>query len=258
MQLERREVPNHVRQKLKRMTILVGIVGSDGIILAADRRMIRPAQNEHEFDDWFGILKIKHSEEHMVAYAAVGDSVSKTVGTKIFTALDTGDFSFTRIHFSLEGIVASAVREAIEEANRQPALSHFAALEDRSLLIVFYGHQVAEPQLWRVSITPVFTAERVSEITVCGAIGNPARLLAHYFTEAAPVQALTFLAAHIVFAATRIDSLVIHGLDLAYFYKAGCRFLDANQKTKLRKQSDELDALIGRQLFLQARMLDKT
>src|ERR1022692_2126235 len=49
--------------KLNRMTILVGMTGTDGIILAADQCMVRPARSAAEYDDRMDTCKIVHLQK---------------------------------------------------------------------------------------------------------------------------------------------------------------------------------------------------
>jgi hypothetical protein len=237
-----RRVFSELQRKLRRMTILVGINCLDGIILAADRRLTQNAQNEKEFDDHEGICKIVNLPKHKVAHARAGDYVSRIVGDRLAIELDQAVFDFTDIRLSLEKIAISTLKDE--------KLSPQELNEDRSLLVVFYGNQLPELQLWRLRITPQkLTAEPIVEMTIGGSIGNRVRFFEHYFTKPRSVDALTFLAAHIVLTAGRIDPMMIRGLDVALFNKAGFRLLDDRQNMPLRERSDRLDALICDRLF---------
>ena len=148
---------------------------------------------------------------------------------------------------SLEAIAASTVKD---EASRP----HFNPYEHRSLLIVFYGDK-ADLQLWRLRISPSDpAAERIHGMTIQGAVGNRARFFDRYFRQLPPIpiETLTFLAAHIVLTAGHVDPVMIHGLDVAQFDRAGYRLLDEKQKTLLRERSDNLDALIRKQFFAES------
>jgi hypothetical protein len=103
-----------LERKLRRMTILVGMVGSDGIILAADQRLTQPAQDEKQFDQHDGICKIVNVEKHKIAYARVGDYASRTVGDRIVTTLDSdafGAFDYSNIRLSLIDIAEATIKD---------------------------------------------------------------------------------------------------------------------------------------------------
>ncbi len=177
-------------RKLKRMTILVGMVGSDGIILAADRRMVHPAASVQELDDISGIRKIIHLPAHAVTYAAAGDEISWDAGSLISAALDDGEFDFDHIGRSLEDCGSHAFRDrrtAIETIytdteERQIRLGHINTDFPRGLLVVFHGSQVSSPQLWGLILQPARCfARRIEQYAIYGAIGNHARFYGKYF-----------------------------------------------------------------------------
>jgi hypothetical protein len=230
--------------KLRRMTILVGMIGSDGIVLAADQRQSRVARDENEFDDYADIRKITILDKHKVASARVGDQVSMIVSDRISAELDSGSFDFLAMRLHLMEIAELVVKA--EEA--KPG---FDPYQDRTLLIVFYGNQRPEfPQLWRLRISPPSpAAEPITGITISGAIGNRARFFDHYFKDNASIQTLKFLAAHIVLMAHKFDQSLIRGLDVGLFDSNGLRLISEAEKDELRQNSQALDRSIERQIF---------
>src|ERR1700682_2468403 len=118
------------------MTILVGMVGSDGIVLATDQCMIRPAGDAGEFDGRMRICKIERLEKHKVVYAGAGDNIPRNVGRELSRRLDVNGFDFQNIADSLEKIAL----QVIEDERAKLKDGHYEFVEDRprSLLIVFY------------------------------------------------------------------------------------------------------------------------
>lgn len=231
------------------MTILVGMIGSDGIILAADRRMIQPAQDEKHFDVKEGICKIVRLGKYRVAYARAGDDVSRLVGDEILTALHEKAFDFASIS-STQLLLEEIATSTVKRVATKPPPPHFNPNDPRSLLIVFYGKPAPALQLWRLRISPPDPgAEPIVTISVQGAIGNSARFFEHYYREGLPIEALTFLASHIVLTAGRVDSGIIEGLDVALFHRNSFRLLLENEKKPLRERSKRLNALIDRKFF---------
>ena len=63
------------------MTILVGGIGSDdGIVLAVDRRMTSLATCAGQLHEHTSIFKITNLDKQKVAYAPVGDYITRDVG----------------------------------------------------------------------------------------------------------------------------------------------------------------------------------
>jgi hypothetical protein len=237
-----------LERKLRRMTILVGMVGSDGIVLAADQCTASLGLTETTIDDQQDICKIVNLEKHQVAYARVGDHVSKEVGRKLSRELDLGDFDFNTIDLCLEGIAAETISTESEKTGKG-----FDTNLIRSLLVVFYGARVPEPQLWRVSISPPYpSTEEIKKIAISGADGNLARFLGSYYRRESsrlPVRSLAFLASHIVLTAGRFDPRMIGGLDVALFENGQCKFLSEQAIDDLTIRSRGLDKLIRSELF---------
>ena len=223
------------------MTILVGMVGSDGIILAADQRASRSFGRQDRFDDLMEIEKLIHLESHKVAYAAVGDDVTAEAANRFSIALEHGTFDLARIKQSLTDVGLSVIND--KAGFLQPS-------ENRSLLIVFYGDQVSGPQLWSMDMSHSVRADRVPRIKIAGALGNGARFFGHYFPKApAPIESLKALAAHIVLTASQWDSLMIHGIDIATFEGHEFHLVGEEEKQALRAKSEALDLAIQHHLF---------
>jgi hypothetical protein len=243
------------------MTILVGLVGSDGIVLAADSRMVGPAQHVGECDGISSIWKITDLAQHSVAYAAAGDRVAWRAGRVLSETLDENQFDFARIQTSLENIGSKAFRHeraAIEETytDEQDRRAFLTPIIDesvpRGLLVVFHGSQVRARQLWGLNLQPRTSfAQRLNK-AIYGAIGNLARFFGEYFTEQTPIAKLQLLAAHTVLTAHRLNSMMIEGLQIALFDGNGYRLIGHEEISELRQQSEALDASIRNQLYGQS------
>jgi hypothetical protein len=184
------------------MTLLVGMIGHDGIVLAADQSRTLQAESEGTFDDQMLQRKIFHLERHGISYSVAGDELTDEIGYKIRKYLDDGGLEFPNI----SGCLQRMVEQAVPEIREENAVSQVVV--ERTILVVFHGSQVPEPQLWRLRISPSISAKQVTGITVAGG----------------------------------------KGLDIAFFQN-GYRFLGEDEKDQLRKQSQELDALIRAQLL---------
>jgi hypothetical protein len=241
-----RRLFRELERKLRRMTLLVGMIGSDAIGLLADQRRIRLAANESEFDDPMGGRKIIHLARHKVAYAVAGDDLTDEVGYGVADALDGGAVNFgsaLELERSLQGIVERRIAEIQKTAARR------GEQIERTLLMVFYGEQVSERQLWRVRVEAHPSAKRIDGMTIAGAGGNTARFFEHYYTPNTPIHRLLLLASHIVLMGHQIDTKMIDGLDIATFDSEGFHWFNEDQKTPLRERSAKLDSLVRRLLL---------
>jgi hypothetical protein len=246
-----------IRRKLNRMTIIVGMVGSDGIVLAADQRMVRNASRVDELDDISSVRKIVLLADHQIAYAAAGDEVSWEVGSSLSKALDAGRFKIARIRESLESIgdeVFNELRARIcsiytDQDEQRRRLFHLNEPVLRSIVVVFYGDTFSEPELWALSIDPVRCfAHRLSGIAIRGAIGNTARFFGRYFLGGKSVSSLKFMAAHIVLSAGEIDRLMIDGLQVVAFKSGLAVPVESDELRALQERSRKLDRLIQSEL----------
>jgi len=234
-----------LEHKLRRMTILVGMIGSDGIILAADQARVRPVANETQMDDKMLGRKITHFEKHRVAYAVAGDDITDLFGDVLLESLNAGSLDFG-------GQMEQSLRVMVEKkiVQFQQAMQNLGGEVERTLLVVFYGPQVSEQQLWRLRIRAGPAASRIAGSTIAGAIGNSARFFDSYYKPNLPVRTLLPLASHIVLTGHRIDSLMVEGLDIATFDSNGFRFFTEEEKAPLRDRPNKLDAMTRRHLRL--------
>src|ERR1019366_1480558 len=97
--------------------------------------VVRPARSAAEYDDRMDTCKIVHLQKHKVAYAGVGDSVTRDVGRELSAILDSDGFDFGYIAGSLEQVAKDVVNRA--KAETEPP-DVFDDDRPRSLLIVFY------------------------------------------------------------------------------------------------------------------------
>jgi len=220
------------------------MVASDGILLTADRARVRPASNETQMDDKMLGRKITHLEKHRVVYAVAGDELTDAFGVALLDALDSGSIEFGGgLERSLENVVERKIAElrAKGEARYEPI--------ERTAMVVFYGSQVSELQLWRIRIRASPAASRVDSIAIAGGEGNTARFFGSYYEPQLPIRKLLPLASHIVLMGHRIDSLMVEGLDIATFDGDGFHWHAEDQKTPLRELSAELDGLVRKHLL---------
>ncbi len=236
------------------MTLLVGMVGSDGIVFAADELMMRQAPVVTEYDDRVLIQKIQHSDVHHVAFAGIGDQATREVEQEFLSALDQSCFDFKNVKRSLERVTGGAFRKIRTKAEQDhPSEEERRIIFDqhlpRALLIAFYGHQLPERQLWSVCIQDTPAVVQITGCRVNGGLGNLCRFFADYYRPGKPVSSLKHLAAYTVLAASRFDSLMIGGLQLAIIDGNGFQFVTERERAALRQGYDDFDAMVRAQLL---------
>jgi hypothetical protein len=236
------------------MTLLVGMIGSDGIIFAADELMVREAQHGTEYDDRVFIQKLQHSKDYGVVVAGVGDQTTRRVEEAFLSALHEGRFDFRNIQRALAAITRDALKAVRTKAELDyPDAEHREAFLNvhlpRALLIAFYGGQLHERQLWSVFIADTPAVVQITGCRVNGGLGNLCRFFADYYRPGKPVASLANLAAYTVFAASRFDSMMIAGVQMAVIDETGFRLLSDTDKAALRKGYDELDCILQERLL---------
>ncbi len=230
------------------MTLLVGMIGTDGIVFAADELLVGEAQHGTQYNDRVFIQKIQHSQTHRVVFAGVGDDTTRRVEDRLLSVLDEG-FDFENVKRSLERITKDALRAVREKAELDypDAEERHAVLNEhlpRALLIVFYGDQLPERQLWSVFISDPPAVCQITGYRVSGGLGNLGRFFADYYQSGSPVWSLKRMAAYTVLAGKRFDSAMIGGLQLAVIDGGGLHFADETELAALREEYRRLNDVI--------------
>jgi hypothetical protein len=230
------------------MTLLVGMIGTDGIVFAADELLVGEAQHGTRYDDRVFIQKIQHLQAHRVVFAGVGDDTTRRVEDRLLSVLDEG-FDFTNVKRSLERITKDALKAVREKAELDypDAEDRRAVLNEhlpRAILIVFYGDQLPERQLWSVFISDPPAVFQITGYRVSGGLGNIGRFFADYYQSGTPVSSLKRMAAYTVLAGKRFDSAMIGGLQLAVIDGGGLHYADETERTALREEYRRLNDVV--------------
>lgn len=234
--------PETVR-KMNRMTLLVGMVGCDGVVLAADKCLIEFAEKPGDCNDICGGRKLFHLEKHKIVYGYVGDWVTLAIGRELREALDGGCFDFQDIGETLRRIALNGL-EKLSTAFPQ---REFPIGLRRQMIVAFYGSQIAGPQLWDVRISRDAGAGQIDGNIIAGAIGGTARFFSHYFEYNRPVANLARLAAHIVLMGHK-DGF-IDGLDVATISGGIFHWFTEEEKKPLRLLSECLDVTARKRFY---------
>ena len=221
------------------MTIQVGMVGTDGIVLASDTCMV-------ELDFTYNTIngrKIFLLDAYKVVWGFAGDESAYRCGQQLEEDLDAHRFDFRNIGKSLERSGDDGFRRESERVSR------FRPDINRRLLVIFYGDQVQELQLWEVKLQQKGTvANRITGKVVTGDRNNNARFFASYYQDSFSTERLLQLAAHIVLMAHERNTLLIEGLDLLVIGRSGCKWIEGQRKEIIQRRSLSLHELIKKEL----------
>jgi len=215
------------------MTMQVGMVGSDGIVLAGDMTCtVNPLYAEEGVRHDFSRHKIEISPSRRVAVTSAMD-------------MDSADRLAERVITEVERDSPENRRLRILEIGRAVArLRDFeciaAFLDPHPVLYKFqYGqggqHVVCDPILDRIhagdTISPaVFWARK------------------YHFTSL-PVRRLVRLAAHEIISAGEINSAIIGGLEIVYSDESGFLLMSEEDTKSLDSQAHKWSAKIGKMIL---------
>jgi hypothetical protein len=207
------------------MTFQVGLVGSDGVLLASDRRYTRQDTCRSAFQ----ADKIVFSKG--LAYCTAGDEIAEAVG---LTLLEFNDTSASN----------EAYRQQLELRSR-------AAVEGRS---DYYGNGMLliarcaaeDIQLWTLTVSPLDKrARRITDKFCQGDNANTASFFGEaYFPKdhaSRPISSMRMLAAHTVLMAGKTNPCYIEGLEILECRKDGFTRLNDKEIADLVKHSATID-----------------
>jgi 20S proteasome alpha/beta subunit len=240
--------PDDVLEKLRRMTLIVGAIGKNGIVLAADRNAINFAPMESEIDEMVDVGKIVHIERHSVVCAFAGDHVSQLVPEAIEAILDhPGSAFFANIKSNLQIAANKGFELYDKKTNRS-----WTTLKPtgRQLFVALYGANVGDsPQLWAIDVicNGCSNARQIKyKLELAGAKGNGGGFFRVYWKPGLSIDKVTEIAAHIILAANKCDPL-IEGLDIVKITKeSGFHELTKEEKDAISDRYQELDGTMTR------------
>jgi hypothetical protein len=212
------------------MTIQVGMVGIDGIVLAGDTRISRgPSRGVSASRMAYDGPKIRISDSGRIAVTCAHDmQTANNIADAIFANMIGGGHS-------------TCEREIKEVCAAR------AQGRDVECIIVF-----ADPcpclYLFQHYTSPTCTHTQSQRITGCIATGdmqNPAVFWGMSYYQLLPVNRLEHLAACMVVAAGGLNSSMIGGFELVLCDRDGCRRLSNESAGELQSSAKEKIARIG-------------
>jgi len=229
-------------QELKFVTLQIGLVGIDGLVIASDRLVGQMEIDRETFAPGFSTFtttKFEVGKDFLCCLS--GDKIAERA------AITVRDFKFADGRRSVKEMLESAGNEAWKHYENVP----FDAVT-RKLIV---ASSKPEWSLWQLEIDELSLARPVYDKVIAGDPINSAR---HFVTNYAPlggpiplpINRLIFLAAHGIVRAGKEHPRGVGGLEVVVIPKSGSpTFLTPEQERELKKRSESLDASIGEQIL---------
>jgi hypothetical protein len=219
------------------MTLQVALLGTDGVVLASDRKINMVNQN---FNTTATRSKIFHSSERKILAAWSGDQFpSEGLAKHVVANVSAADLRFPHndLTAAAKGIVA------------KPGF-HGEAYGCAEILVVSLEDQVA---LYEINASRDRCDCYESPKVIRGHIANPACFFTErFYKEGLSVSELEPLAAHVVVNAGRINPRGIEELEIVRCKNNGFEFAGEREISNLVEWSDGLDAEIRRLLHFRS------
>ena len=205
------------------MTFQVGMVGTNGILLASDKLAVQFGIPGQSYRDPFQTDKIVAVGHQEIAYCCAGDRLSTIVGKAITedgaVREKAGRVPLDRLMSDLQMDFGRAVEVIACEAVSQSKLD-FADKEpwDRpkggSLLLAYCRPEPME--LWKLDVQAqgMPHANRIRNKCRIGDSTTPASFFSECYYHNVPIEDLILLAAHTVFTAGAMNPDGVDGLDI--------------------------------------------
>jgi hypothetical protein len=211
-------------------TMQVGMVGSDGIVLASDTLWSIPAKIRETFNA--SKLRIDCARGLAISCARSLETATM-IAEKLLSDLSHAELSDT----------GRSCCSAIERI-AQTFIGHPDLRSDVQCLIASVRPTF---RLFRLYSGPLFEGVRqmecqeVTDKSIAGDEPNPAIFWSEGYYERRPITTLAFLAAHLVLTARKFNSGTIDGLEVVLCNDSGIHRLDDKSTRKLRAKSAKFD-----------------
>lgn len=215
------------------MTLQVALVGTDGVVLAGDEKILNIA----DFATGSLSTKIKHTDKLAVSWA--WDDIGETIASALVQNPDRLD-----VESDLEQFIKDTYRSALN--NRSERLK----LNPRAELLAISRKNLGRALYVEVD-TGHCTVRPVQDKIYAGHIKNPGCYFVERYYEKGvlSVAELVPLAAHTVLAAGKLNPLGIEGLEIFTCTNRGIETLPASEVESLSRRAERTDKKIRRLLL---------
>ena len=215
------------------MTMQVGMVGKNGIVLASDLKWNGDAGGQRESHY---ASKIKLCEERGIAVACSESEVSLNIASAIIDGFKQDD------HLSPIPAIERIAKDAMRRFD-EPVFIRSGNIRPQShCLVVLKGKP---GKLFSLKVGP--EGQNCSEELQkrrAGDPGNPAMFFVESYYTSRPVEQLVFLAAHVVLMAAHFNSGGIGSIKILVCDKSGFRMLPPDEIERLKSNSNALDGML--------------
>ena len=217
------------------MTLQIGLVGSDGIVLASDRLV-----NVYEGGDYTLSLRSKFYSNDGVVCCWSGDAVARHAAAYV----SDSEWSDTDRDKQLRSCSDRAWQLQFGTL-KVPMVQQMTR---RKLLVAF----PSDCSLWEVELSDSSLAERVLDKTVAGSDRTTIKHLINNYVprDSVSVDRLVLIAAHAILIGHREQNGDIDGLQVSIIKKGEPPlFLSTEQENELIKRSSAIHNLLSEQLL---------
>ena len=216
------------------MTMQVGMVGIDGIVLASDKVWILARTRVTQT-----VTKLKYDSERGIGVRCAEADLSLNIASRIVECLPDGN------HESPCLLLEQYAKEIMSGFDT-PTFRRFGRPLQSQCLVALnkpLGLFSLKAGLEGVK------CQKIDDKTRVGDMENSALFFLESYYSSRPVKQLAFLAAHIVLEAARRNPAGVGGLEVLICEDGGVRMLDAERIAEIKQRSDALHAKVEQKLF---------
>lgn len=219
-----------IGSKEQPMTMQVGMLGTDGVILAGDTRINRkPLSGSHAPWMSYDGPKIRIGNSGRVAISCAHDmQTANDVADAIFANMTHGDHASCEREIKEFGTAAAQGRD----------VECIVVFADPLPCLYFFQHV-------KVGETVQNQCQRIIGLVPSGDTQNPAVFWGMSYYKLLPIDQLKHLAACVVVAAGGLNSSIVGGFEIVFCTKDGCSRLDAESAQELQAIAKEKIRRIG-------------
>lgn len=219
------------------MTMQVGMIGTDGIVLASDTKHVQETSGEAQARSSFDASKIKLYRERGIAISCARN---------METALKVADAIVSELSDSEMNSPGRKI-----EIITQEIVGNAGYRNDVNCLIV-----LQRPRLQLLRLRTFFTSDGcivvcegdITGKTYAGDLGNAAIFWGELYYEKRPMRQLARVAAQLIVMAGRINSGSVDGLEVVLCDHSNFRRLSADSNAQLESAANRLDKTLRKSL----------
>lgn len=222
------------------VTFQIGMVGSDGVLLASDRAHTRPDSVRTTFSA--EKLTIISSESSAYCYCCAGDDYTQMIADRI-CRLEKPEHTSAKEFFLLKASLAfEKLRASFDAYSTGPSGSIFLACGSEYVDLIRISLHGKQDGL---------TVEKIDNRDFAGDGLNPAAFFIERYLPSGkyvklPLEKLKLIAVHTILMASELNPVGIHGIDIVLCpHGKSFRELDLSEIEKLTQDSRKLDSTIA-------------